>query len=103
MQPAKPTVEVRTPRLNSVLRQLIVADHGAYGALKQVDQGAHADARPPGRCCTRSENASSSPSLEPPDEVFMAELRRRLKPEVVALSEYLDRDLVSLWGYDELS
>ena len=33
-----------------------------------------------------------------PDEVFMAELRRRLKPEVVALSEYLDRDLVSLVG-----
>ncbi len=38
----------------------------------------------------------------PPDEQFMAELRHRFKPEVVALSEYLDRDLVSLWGYDEL-
>jgi Sulfotransferase domain len=36
----------------------------------------------------------------PPDERFMEELRRRFKPEVVALSEYLDRDLVSLWGYD---
>ena len=30
----------------------------------------------------------------------MAELRRRFKPEVVALSEYLERDLVELWGYD---
>lgn len=39
----------------------------------------------------------------PPDENLMAELRRRFKPEVVALSDYLDRDLVSLWGYDELS
>jgi len=38
----------------------------------------------------------------PPDEHFMLELRRRLKPEVQALSEYLDRDLVALWGYDEL-
>src|SRR5664280_3270453 len=28
----------------------------------------------------------------PPDERFMLELRRRFKPEVVALSEYLDRD-----------
>jgi hypothetical protein len=37
-----------------------------------------------------------------PDEELMIELRRRYKPEVVALSEYLDRDLVSLWGYDEL-
>jgi hypothetical protein len=38
----------------------------------------------------------------PPDEPFMLELRRRFKGEVVALSEYLDRDLVRLWGYDEL-
>ncbi len=36
------------------------------------------------------------------DEEFMAELRRRFKPEVVALSEYLQRDLVALWGYDDL-
>ncbi len=32
----------------------------------------------------------------------MAELRRRYKPEVAALSEYLGRDLVALWGYDRL-
>jgi Sulfotransferase family len=38
----------------------------------------------------------------PPDEQFMLELRRRFKGEVVALSEYLDRDLVSLWGYDKI-
>jgi sulfotransferase family protein len=38
----------------------------------------------------------------PPDESLMLELRRRFKPEVVALSEYLDRDLVALWGYDKI-
>ncbi len=38
----------------------------------------------------------------PPDEEFMLELRRRFKGEVVALSEFLGRDLVSLWGYDRL-
>ena len=38
----------------------------------------------------------------PPDERFMLELRRRFRGEVVALSEYLSRDLVSLWGYDRL-
>ena len=32
----------------------------------------------------------------------MSELRRRFKAEVVALSEYLDRDLVDLWGYDDV-
>jgi hypothetical protein len=37
-----------------------------------------------------------------PDERFMQELRRRFKPEVVALSEYLGRDFVTLWGYDRL-
>jgi Sulfotransferase family len=37
-----------------------------------------------------------------PDEQLMRELRRRFKPEVEALSEYLGRDLVALWGYDEL-
>jgi hypothetical protein len=39
---------------------------------------------------------------QPPDEELMAELRRRFAPEVHALSAYLDRDLVSLWGYDRL-
>jgi hypothetical protein len=38
----------------------------------------------------------------PPDERFTGELRRRFKPEVQALGEYLDRDLVSLWGYDRI-
>jgi len=38
----------------------------------------------------------------PPEDGLMLELRRRFEPEVVALSEHLGRDLVSLWGYDEL-
>jgi len=38
----------------------------------------------------------------PPDEEFVLELRRRFKPEVEALSEYLGRDMVSFWGYDDL-
>ncbi len=41
---------------------------------------------------------------EPPelDERLMRELRQQLAGEVTALSDYLDRDLVKLWGYDEL-
>jgi hypothetical protein len=39
---------------------------------------------------------------EPPDEQLMGELRHRFKSEVVALGEYLDRDLVRLWGYDDV-
>src|SRR5271166_1567545 len=38
----------------------------------------------------------------PPDEELMLDLRRRFKGEVLALSEYLQRDLVKLWRYDEV-
>src|SRR6201992_573398 len=37
-----------------------------------------------------------------PSEALMTELRRGFKGEVEAVSEYLGRDLVSLWGYDRL-
>jgi Sulfotransferase domain len=36
------------------------------------------------------------------DEQLMAELRSRFKGEVLALSDYLGRDLVSVWGYDDV-
>jgi hypothetical protein len=36
------------------------------------------------------------------DERLMHELRVRFKPEVQALSDYLGRDLVSLWRYEDL-
>ncbi len=36
------------------------------------------------------------------DEHVMRELRRRLRGEVVAIGEYLGRDLVGEWGYDRL-
>jgi hypothetical protein len=35
-------------------------------------------------------------------EAQLDELRRRYKPEVVALSEHLGRDLVREWGYDRI-
>lgn len=37
-----------------------------------------------------------------PDEHLMLELRRRFRPEVQAVSEYLDRDLLGEWGYDTI-
>jgi hypothetical protein len=32
----------------------------------------------------------------------MLELRRRFRPEVQAVSEYLGRDLLGEWGYDTI-
>jgi len=37
-----------------------------------------------------------------PDERLMAELKRRYRPEVQALSDYLGRDLISEWGYSDV-
>jgi hypothetical protein len=38
---------------------------------------------------------------EPPaDQELMRELRRRFRGEVQAMSDYLQRDLIALWGYD---
>jgi hypothetical protein len=37
-----------------------------------------------------------------PDATVISGLRSRLKPEVIALGEYLHRDLVKLWGYDSV-
>jgi hypothetical protein len=41
-------------------------------------------------------------ATRPADESLMLELRRRYRDEVLALSDYLGRDLVKLWGYDDL-
>lgn len=38
---------------------------------------------------------------KPPDDALMAELRERFRPEVEALSEYLDREMIDRWGYGE--
>jgi hypothetical protein len=38
---------------------------------------------------------------DPPDEELMSDMRARFRPEVVALGEFLGRDLVTLWGYDD--
>ncbi len=38
----------------------------------------------------------------PADEALMQRLRVSFKPEVVAVSEYLGRDLVSEWGYERI-
>jgi hypothetical protein len=55
------------------------------------------------RKAVRSLRARAMMGEPPPlDEAFARQLRRRFKPEVVALSEHLGRDLVSLWGYDNV-
>ncbi len=96
---ANPSVRVRSLRRDDVVRAL-QAGRGPLGRGAKA-----ASALVPERLrssllgTVRRRFLYAEP--DPPDPALMAELRRRFEPEVRALSEHLDRDLVSLWGYDE--
>ncbi len=99
---ANPTVRVRSQQLDDLMHAVSVgrgpASRMAKGAIKTLTP---ASVRRAGLRAARQRLVLGAP--RPPDERLMAELRQRFEPEVVALSEYLDRDLVSLWGYDRLA
>ena len=95
------SLHVQSPHIHGTLRRLIVADSRP---LKLVKRSLKAITPMTQRQRLLQTVRKRLVFGEPPpaDDQFSIELRRRLKPEVVALSEYLDRDLVSLWGYDRL-
>ena len=99
---ANPTVRVRSRRMHELVHAVSVG-HGPVSARGQgVGEGRHARRRSAQRPVRGQAARSSSVEPEPADEQLMIELRRRFKPEVEALSEYVGRDLVALWGYDRL-
>jgi Sulfotransferase family len=96
---ANPTVAVRSLRLDSTVRAL----YEGRGPLARAARTAVRTATPERLRrevfpAIRRRFVYGTPP--PPDESVMAQLRHRFKAEVVAVSEYLDRDLVTLWGYD---
>ena len=96
---ANPTVQPRSQRLNELVHAVSVGrgpvSLAAKGAIKAVvPQGLRRRALG----ATKRHLVFSEP--QPPDERLMADLRLRFKAEVGALGEYLERDLVRLWGYD---
>ncbi len=98
---SNPSVEVRSPRLHGAMRTLLVSDSAPARALKgSLKALTPMRARQRALHAVRKRFVFGSPPA--PDEGYMVELRRRLAPEVHALSEHLGRDLVSLWGYDRL-
>jgi hypothetical protein len=98
---ANPTVRVRSHRAEQLLEAVTVGrgpfSRAAKGLLKT---GVPKRRRRDALASVKRQIVSAAPP--PTDEELMAELRRRFKPQVTALSEYLDRDLVSLWGYGEV-
>jgi hypothetical protein len=98
---ANPTVRLRSRKIDELLRFMY---HGRGTTARAVK--AAVKAFTPSRLrrdalrATQRHVVYASP--RPPDESLMLELRRRFKGEVVALSEYLGHDLVTLWGYDSI-
>lgn len=98
---ANPSVHVRSRRLHQLAHSLSSGE----GTAARVAQGLVG--RVAGKAISRSTALAVRNRLlfarpEPEDRELTTELKQRFKPEVEALSEYLGRDLVSLWGYDEL-
>jgi Sulfotransferase family len=102
----KPLKRVRSARLHRLTGALAgaVRNPAASGPLARTVVALTPKPLRRGRSAAllRSAAYASAGAQEEPDKQLMLELRRRVKPEVVALSEYLDRDLVSLWGYDRV-
>ncbi len=99
---ANPTVSIRSARLDGMVR----AANQGHGSLARAVKTTARIAMPSERLrkdafsLLRRRMVLTAPP--PPDEGFMLELRRRFQPEVAALAEYLGRDLLSLWGYNDL-
>jgi Sulfotransferase family len=96
---ANPTVGARSRVVHELLRSVTVG----RGTVSRSVNGAIKALTPDGPrrrvlAAVRRKYVYGAPP--PVDEELMSDLRRRLKPEVVALSAYLGRDLVSLWRYD---
>jgi hypothetical protein len=95
---ANPSVAVRSLRLDTLRHRL---GGGANAPRRSGEGAARAGARMR-RLVGRTARRVLYRSPREPDERLMTELRVSFKGEVQNLSEYLDRDLVTLWGYDRV-
>jgi hypothetical protein len=103
IQPAEanPTVRVRSHSAGSLVHAVTVGRGPISSATSSVVKSVLP--RPLRRAALRAVRGRIIDRDPPkPDEAFMADLRRRFKGEVIAASEYLQRDLVVLWGYDRV-
>ncbi len=98
---ANPTVRVRSLRLDDAVRALYAGSNPLARTVKAATRTVlPARVREAVLGTARRRLVYAAP--HPPDEELMLDLRRRFKPEVQALSEYLGRDLIALWGYDAI-
>jgi len=96
---ANPTVTVRSPRLHDLSQAVALGRGPLTRGLNRTVKSLGPERT---RQLVRLRERVLMGAPPTPDDSVMLELRRRYEPEVLALSEHLGRDLVSLWGYDSL-
>ena len=95
-----PAVGTRAPRVQGLVRSLYMGSTPSARAGKAAIKAVTSQTLRR-RALGLQRRLQQAPP-RPPDEGEALELRRRYKHEVVALGEYLDRDLLTYWGYDRL-
>lgn len=98
---ANPTVRPRSQILNEFVHAVGVGRGPVSHAVKETIK-AVTPSGPRRRALYALQRQVVFGPSRPPDDGLLRELRVRYKSEVAATSEYLGRDLVSLWGYDRL-
>jgi hypothetical protein len=98
---ANPTVQMRSQRLDEMVHALSTGKGSrvARGARAVVKAATPTGLRREALRYTQRRVVHGRP--QPADEELLAELRARFRGEVEALGEYLGRDMLALWGYDE--
>lgn len=98
---ANPTVGMRSQNLDELVHSVSVG----RGRLSRAVKGVLKGATPQGlrrRALRFTQRRLVHGDAPPRDEELMQQLRHRFRGEVEALSGYLGRDLVKLWGYERL-
>ncbi len=99
---ANRTVRVRSPGLYALVRSLYLGRGRASGTLKSAIK-AVTPRRVRRAALDRFRRRVLYGQPQAPDEQLTAMLKKRFKGEVVAVSAYLERDLVREWGYDSVA
>ncbi|HTZ86905.1 MAG TPA: sulfotransferase [Solirubrobacteraceae bacterium] len=90
---------VRSPRVQELTRSLYMGK-GLAGKLKPAVKAVTSPAMR--KRLLKAQAHAQRQETQAPDERYMASLRRKYKDDAAALSDYLGRDLIQLWGYSEL-
>jgi hypothetical protein len=98
---ANPTVGVRSMRLDAAVRVLATGGNPLVRGARATVKGLVPPRVRSGVLGAMRRRVVYAPAPAT-DERVMFELRRRFKGEVVALGEYLGRDLVAEWSYEEI-